>query len=57
VKAEIEREGIAEIEWGGKPYTLSKRLIDDGRDMLLLDKGSSSIEVWRLWIAAFNIMY
>ncbi len=26
MKARIEREGVAEMEWGGKPYTLSRRL-------------------------------
>mmetsp|Transcript_54094 Transcript_54094/g.143125 ORF Transcript_54094/g.143125 Transcript_54094/m.143125 type:complete len:351 (-) Transcript_54094:708-1760(-) len=45
VKAKIEREGIAEIEWGGKPYTLSKKLIEDGRKMILLNGGPASIEV------------
>jgi hypothetical protein len=36
---------VADIEWGGKPYTLSKRLIDDGRKMLLLSGGPGSIPV------------
>lgn len=45
VKAKIEKDGVADIEWGGKPYTLSKRLIDDGRKMLLLSGGPGSIPV------------
>jgi len=45
VKARIEREGVAEIEWGGKPYTLSRRLLEDGRKMQLLNGPPGSIKV------------
>ena len=45
VKAKIEKDGVADIEWGGKPYTLSKKLIEDGRKMLLLNGGPGSIPV------------
>ena len=45
MKAKIEKDGVADIEWGGKPYTLSKKLIEDGRKMLLLNGGPGSIPV------------
>ena len=38
-------DGIAEISWGGKPYTISKSLIEDGRKMQLLNKGPNSIPI------------
>ena len=44
-KKKVMAEGIAEISWGGKPYTISKSLIEDGRKMLLLNKGPNSIPI------------
>ena len=44
-KRKVMAEGIAEISWGGKPYTISKSLIEDGRKMLLLNKGPNSIPI------------
>merc|ERR1719258_699263 len=44
-KAKVMADGIAEISWGGKPYTISKSLIEDGRKMQLLNKGPNSIPI------------
>lgn len=44
-KAKVMSEGIAEISWGGKPYTISKALIEDGRKMQLLNKGPNSLKI------------
>ena len=44
-KAKVMAEGIAEISWGGKPYTISKALIEDGRKMQLLNKGPGSLRI------------
>jgi len=44
-REKVMKEGLVEIEWGGKPYTITKSLIEDGKKMLLLDKGSSSVSV------------
>jgi len=44
-KEKVMAEGIAEISWGGKPYTISKSLIEDGRKMMLLNKGPNSIPI------------
>jgi hypothetical protein len=45
IKATLMKEGVADIEWGGKPYTITKSLIEDGRKMMLLDKGTGSINL------------
>lgn len=45
VKDRIYKEGQANFEWGGKPYTLTKNLIEDGKKMMLLNKGAASIPV------------
>ena len=45
VRSKLDRDGVAEIEWGGKPYTISKMLIEDGKTRMLLNKGLDSIDV------------
>jgi hypothetical protein len=34
---------MANFEWGGKPYTLTKNMIEDGKKMMLLNKGAATI--------------
>jgi len=45
VKKKIMDEGSSEFEWGGKTYTLTKTMVEDGKKMTLLDKGDKSIDV------------
>ena len=40
VKNQIMTEGFAEISWGKEKYPISKVLIEDGRENLLLQGGS-----------------
>ena len=44
-KSEIMTEGVAEITWGNDKYKISKKLIEDGRDNLLLNGEPGSIPV------------
>ena len=44
-KNEIMSEGVAEITWGTEKYKISRKLIEDGRDNLLLDGEPGSIPV------------
>lgn len=45
IKKKIYAEGMSNFEWGGKQYTLTKKMIEDGKDMLLLNKGPNNILV------------
>mmetsp|Transcript_45608 Transcript_45608/g.110997 ORF Transcript_45608/g.110997 Transcript_45608/m.110997 type:complete len:160 (+) Transcript_45608:3-482(+) len=45
IKKKIQAEGAADFEWGGKQYTLTQKMIEDGRDMCLLSKGPGTIPV------------
>ena len=44
-KNEIMTEGVAEITWGNDKYKISKKLIEDGRENLLLKGEPGSIPV------------
>lgn len=45
VKNKIMTEGVCEINWGSEKYLISKNLIEDGRENLLLTGGPRSIKV------------
>jgi pimeloyl-ACP methyl ester carboxylesterase len=45
VLAEIESKGIADFDWAGKPYTMTKNLLDDGKRMMVLNKGTKGIPI------------
>lgn len=45
IKNKIYSEGQADFEWGGKPYTLTKSMIEDGKKMALISKGKGTIPV------------
>ena len=45
VKEKIMREGVAEITWGKEKYPISRNLIEDGRNNLLLSGPPGSIPV------------
>lgn len=44
-KRRIKETGMAEIVWGGTPYTISQKFIDDANNNLLLQSGSKSVKV------------
>lgn len=45
IKTKIMTEGQAEITWGSEKYLISKNLIEDGRQNLLLSGGERSVPV------------
>jgi len=45
VKNTIMTKGVCEITWGTEKYPISKNLIEDGRQNLLLTKGAGSIPI------------
>mmetsp|Transcript_16155 Transcript_16155/g.31892 ORF Transcript_16155/g.31892 Transcript_16155/m.31892 type:complete len:352 (-) Transcript_16155:540-1595(-) len=45
IKQKIFSEGSSEFEWGGKTYTLTKTMVEDGKEMTVLDKGKASIDI------------
>ncbi|EKX37951.1 hypothetical protein GUITHDRAFT_115922 [Guillardia theta CCMP2712] len=45
VKEKIQKDGSAMISWGVSEYTISKKFIDDSKNMLLLPGGSESLDI------------
>mmetsp|Transcript_15660 Transcript_15660/g.35867 ORF Transcript_15660/g.35867 Transcript_15660/m.35867 type:complete len:255 (-) Transcript_15660:78-842(-) len=45
IKEKIQKDGSAMISWGVSEYTISKKFIDDSKNMLLLPGGSESLDI------------
>lgn len=45
VKTRIMNDGVYEITWGAEKYPISRKLIEDGRENLILEGGKNSLPV------------
>jgi len=45
VKTKIMTEGVADVTWGNQVYPISRTLIEDGRNNLMLAGGPNSVDV------------